>query len=74
MFSEFLQGVGALAIFVIGGSYWFKLHDYRKEVEHVNAQMRHLRERKATHPEDADEIDERLHELLQSMPVKPRVL
>ena len=74
MFDELLRDVGAFVIFLIAGNYYLRWQDYRKERDFIKGQMQRLRERKAAHPEEAAEIDARLHELLDSYPLPPRVL
>lgn len=74
MWDEFFRGIGLMTVFLLAGSYWLKRVDYRKEVESIKAQIRHLQARKAQHPEEVAEINERIEELQRSYPQAPRVL
>lgn len=74
MLNDILQGIGGFTLLVLAFNYYVKWQAYKQAVESIEAETRHLRARKGTHPEEAEAIDRKLRELIVSYPPRPRIL
>lgn len=74
MLNDILQGIGGLTVLALAFNYHVKWQAYKQAVESIEAEKRHLKARKETHPEEAEAIDKKLYALVTSYPPRPRIL
>lgn len=66
--SEFLQGVGALTLIVVGGAWLMRWCQEREQSRSLQARLKYLQQRRLSHPEEAEAISKEFHELLTPKP------
>lgn len=68
----FLQGVGALALFIVGGAWLIRNSEERAERRAWKSRWEYLQARRLSHPEDFERCDEEMTEMLLGSQRKKR--